>query len=102
MMLVPALLLQAAAPAQAAPDADITVIGNKLRKLQLGLAMDDGKLTGCTVKVSSGDRFIDDVACASARTCVGSGVVESSQLLGCINQRIVIAVAQQRAKDREG
>lgn len=101
MILLPALLLlQAAAPA---PDAEITVIGNKLRKLQLGLAMDGARLTGCTVKVSSGDRFIDTVACTSAQTCVGSGgAADSDALLTCINQRITTAVAQQRAQDKEG
>ena len=96
------LLLQVLPPPGPMPEAEVTVVANKLRRLQLNLAMAEGQLTGCAIKVSSRDKFIDGTACKATYACVRSGVIESRSLLDCINQRIVTAVAGQRVNSNEG
>jgi hypothetical protein len=81
-----------------AAEQDIEVIGRKLRLLRLNLSMNDRRLTGCAVAVSSTDRFVDAQACKAAYACVMSGVAESRRLLNCINGRIVEAVARHDAE----
>ncbi len=81
------------------PPENIEVMGRRLEKLRLDLAMNDNRLKGCRVSVSSGDRFIDDQACKGAYSCVSSGVVESRTLLRCINDRIVVAVQSDKARN---
>jgi hypothetical protein len=83
----------------APPANEISVVGNKLRKLQLDLNVDAGRMTACRAKVSSGDRFIDDVACESARVCIGKRSSARIGLMNCINDGVVAAVARERAKE---
>ena len=102
MILFAALMLSAGTVGEQmpAPSADeINVVGNKLRKLQLDLNVDAGRLTACRAKVSSGDRFIDEAACESARICVGQRSYARIGLMNCINDGVVAAVARERAKE---
>jgi hypothetical protein len=78
---------------------EISVVGTKLRKLQLDLNVDGGRLSGCRAKVSSGDRFIDEAACDSARSCVAKRSSARIGLMTCINDGVVAAVARERAKE---
>ena len=102
MILALLMLLQVAPGAGVPPppsaaeaaEQDIEVIGRKLRLLRLNLSMNERRLTGCAVAVSSTDRFVDAQACKAAYACVMSGVAESRRLLNCINGRIVEAVAR--------
>lgn len=89
MLAVP-FFLQAASAPDVTPD--ITIVGNKLKKLQLSLAMDDGTLKTCTIKVSSGDTLIDRLACESAHTCIEQRVADTNTLMDCIDQDITAAV----------
>ncbi|WP_293877873.1 hypothetical protein [Sphingomonas sp. UBA978] len=87
------------AVAQAPPADEISVVGRRLRKLQLDLNIDAGQLRGCRARVSSGDRFIDEAACSAARICVGRRSVARTGLLTCINEGVFAAVARDRAKE---
>jgi hypothetical protein len=101
-VIVALLMLLQVAPGASVPlpsaaeaaEQDIEVIGRKLRLLRLNLSMNERRLTGCAVAVSSTDRFVDAQACKAAYACVMSGVAESRRLLNCINGRIVEAVAR--------
>lgn len=102
MIMLAALLILAGAVGQEmpAPSTDeISVLGTKLRKLQLDLNVDAGRMTACRAKVSSGDRFIDDAACESARVCVANRSSARTGLMNCINDGVVAAVARDRAKE---
>jgi hypothetical protein len=83
----------------APPAGEISVIGTKLRKLQLDLEVDGKDMTACRIKVSSGDPFVDAAACSAARVCVPKRAVLRAGLMNCINDGVVAAVARERAKE---
>lgn len=87
-MILPLLLMQTA------PAADVVVTAERLRKLRLATTVEHGQLTGCTVKVSSGDGLIDRVACQSMRACADSGIVASEALANCVDTRITAYVKE--------
>jgi hypothetical protein len=83
---------------QASPAAasDVVVTAERLRKLQLATTMEGGKLSGCSVRVSSGDARIDTVACQAMSVCAGQGVTNSEALADCVDNRVA-AYVQERA-----
>jgi len=105
MIWIALALLQSAGTGAVAPvdrpeeATEVTVTADRLRKLQLDLAVEMGRVRSCGIKVSSGDRFIDDVACQQARVCVPQ--MKRVNLMSCINTTIGLAVAQKRSRDEE-
>ena len=100
-----ALLVQNVSPEAVTGNSEapgITVLGQKLRKLRLNLAMSDGGITGCRIAVSSGDKVIDGEACKASYACVRGGVRESQQLLKCIDTRITRVVDANYINQNEG
>lgn len=88
-----ALLQSASVPAEVvSKDREIEVLGNRLKKLTLDLAMNGARLAGCRVSTSSGDHFIDRQACKAAYACVSDGVTGAQQQIACINSGILSAV----------
>jgi hypothetical protein len=86
---------------QAAPAPDVVVTAERLRKLRLAATMAHGRLTGCTVSVSSGSARIDAAACQAMRACVADGVTASEPLADCIDTRVA-ALVQGGAADDTG
>jgi hypothetical protein len=92
--------------AQASPSAplgptpgksDVVVTGERLRKLRLATSLEDGKLIGCSVAVSSGDAQIDFVACNMMRQCIAEGATTAEPLANCVDARISDYIKQDAA-----
>lgn len=82
--MIPLLLMQAAP--------DVVVTAERLHKLRLATSVEGGRLTGCVVRVSSGDALIDRSACQAMHACIDTGVTASEPLANCIDARIVATV----------
>lgn len=80
---------------------DIQVLGRRLKKLNLDLTIRERQLRHCRISISSGDRFIDRQACRAAFSCVFNGVIDASPLLACMNNRIFMAVQNEKVKSAE-
>jgi hypothetical protein len=97
-----ALLLQSATmPAELSGEGrEIEVLGSRLKKLTLDLAMSGASVARCRVSTSSGDDFVDRQACRAAYACVSDGVTGAQQLIVCMNSRILSAVRADNLRRR--
>jgi hypothetical protein len=91
MMVTAALLLMAQSPpavAEAPPDPDIVVIGERLKKVRFKVKRDrKTRLGTCRITRSSGDAALDAMACEAAVACMGSEKASGAAFFACLNPR---------------
>jgi hypothetical protein len=91
MMVAAALLLIAQSPpalAEAPPDQDIVVIGERLKKVRFKVKRDRKTGLGtCRITRSSGDAALDAMACGAAVACMGPDKVSGAAFFQCLNPR---------------
>jgi hypothetical protein len=105
--MIVALLLVAAQPAAAPPEAapagnDIVIIGQKVRKVKFSVKADKAGNPVCRIRRSSGDAEIDALACDAGRACAHSA--SQAAMIACITPRwkqIAAQVAERRRLARE-
>ncbi|HEX8127339.1 MAG TPA: hypothetical protein VF548_17325 [Allosphingosinicella sp.] len=91
--MIGALLLVAAQPAVAgeaalpAPESDIVIIGERVRKLKFRMKLDKAGEVVCRITRSSGDVEIDRLACDTARPCVRPDIVTKAAMQACLEPR---------------
>lgn len=103
--MIVALLLFAAQPAAAAsagpaPENDIVIIGQRVRKLKFRIKLDKAGRVLCRITKSSGDAEIDGLACDAARPCVRPDIVTEVAMNACLAPRWVQLPAQIAARRR--
>jgi hypothetical protein len=95
-----ALLAAVSSPSSSSPD-EIVVVAEKLRKIRLSADSDDaGRITACRVAVSSGDKVLDEHACAATKACANGGVRSAEAISDCVDGRM-IAFVTSRATNTE-
>ncbi|GAA4770122.1 hypothetical protein GCM10023219_15760 [Stakelama sediminis] len=103
MLLAALLLVSQAAPVAApvsADPGDLVVMGEKLRRLRMNIAMDGPRtMKSCAVTMSSGDPAIDKQACSSASYCASEGRDHDETMADCIDNALKDFVRQQNDPD---
>jgi hypothetical protein len=95
-----ALALLAAVAATPVPADDI-VVSARLRKIRLSADSDDaGRITACRVTVSSGDKALDDQACAATKACANGGIAAAA-ISDCVDGRLIAFVTAQAPNTQE-
>jgi hypothetical protein len=103
--MIEGLFLLAAQPAMAseagpAPETDIVVIGQRVRKLKFRIKLDKKGQVVCRITRSSGDTEIDRLACDTARPCVRPDIVTKEAMTACLVPRWAKLAEQVAARRR--
>jgi len=89
-MLLMLLALSAPIPTPPAPDADVVIVGRRIKHMRM-ITRYDRKTgaTACIVRRSSGDAALDDAVCEAVLACAKTSVREA-EMLACLQPRMSV------------
>jgi hypothetical protein len=99
MILLAALALAVPTDAASPSQADIVIIGQRVRKLKFRIKLDRAGRVVCRITRTSGDPEIDGLACDTARPCVRSDIVTKAAMMACLTprwERLAAQIAERR------
>ena len=89
-MLLMLFALSAPIPAPPLPDADVVVVGRRIKQMRMVTRYDrkTGRMA-CVVRRSSGDAALDGAVCEAVLACTKTKVREA-ELLACLQPRMSV------------